>query len=100
MSAAAIGGLTGFWRVIWSPQALEQVAGIVAYLTEINPQAATDLARSLFDAAESLQQHPLRGRATFGGLRELLAVAPYIIRYRVTAERVLIIRVRHAMRLQ
>jgi plasmid stabilization system protein ParE len=44
---------------------------------------------------DSLQAFPERGRPVAGGLRELPTVPPYIIRYRVAGDAVLILRIRH-----
>jgi len=52
----------------------------------------------LVAAAESLSEHPLRGRSTGGGRRALVAIAPYLIRYRITDETVEIITIRHGAR--
>ena len=46
----------------------------------------------------SLTDQPTRGRQARGRLRELTIVSPYIIRYRVDAEEVVILRVRHGAR--
>lgn len=45
-------------------------------------------------AAESLVQHPERGRAS-GQLRELTTVPPYLIRYRISENTVQIVRIKH-----
>lgn len=52
----------------------------------------------LIEAADSLAQFPERGRDAGNGRRELVTVWPYILRYRVEAERVVILRVRHGAR--
>ncbi len=53
------------------------------------------MAERLQTAANSLADHPERGRQA-GRLRELAVVAPYLIRYRVTVEAVQIIRIKHS----
>jgi len=53
------------------------------------------LADRLKRAAESLSEHPYRGRPV-GGLRELVAIPPYIIRYQVGVDTVEIVRIKHA----
>ena len=50
-------------------------------------------------AADSLEEFAERGRAAGEQYRELLAVWPYIIRYRIDAERVVILRIRHGYQL-
>ena len=53
------------------------------------------MAQRLQLAASSLAEFPMRGRPV-GRLRELVAVQPYIIRYRIIADgSVQIIRIRH-----
>jgi len=55
------------------------------------------MAQRLKLAAASLADHPDRGRVT-GRLRELATIPPYLIRYRVTADAVTIVRIRHGAR--
>ncbi len=57
------------------------------------------MARALLAAGDSLASFPDRGRPVAGtGLREWTLVYPYIIRYRVAADHVRILRVRHGAR--
>jgi toxin ParE1/3/4 len=86
--------------VIWSPAALRDTAEIHAYLVQFNPPAAEErLARALLAAGDSLVSFPNRGRPVPGtALRELTVVYPYVIRYRVAADHVRILRVRHGAR--
>lgn len=49
-------------------------------------------------AANSLSEHPERGREMSRGLRELTVVHPYLIRYRIRDDTVTILRVRHGAR--
>ena len=46
-------------------------------------------------AIKDLEVFPLRGRVIGRGLRELVTVRPYIIRYRIRSDTVQIIRIRH-----
>ena len=50
--------------------------------------AAQRLALRRIAGAESLSEHPLRGRSISGGRRTLAAIPPYLIRYRGTGETV------------
>jgi toxin ParE1/3/4 len=85
--------------VIWSPAALRDTAEIYAYLAQVNPAAAERLARALLAAGDSLISFPNRGRPVPGTtLRELTVVYPYVIRYRVAADHVRILLVRHGAR--
>ena len=86
-------------RVVWSPSALRDIRHIHRYIARFNPRAAQDLARELVAAGDSLEMFPHRGRPVQGTkLREWPLVYPYIIRYRVAADHVRILRVRHGMR--
>jgi plasmid stabilization system protein ParE len=66
---------------------------------EFNPRAAAHVAETLRDQANSLVHFPGRGRPVPGtNLRELVAAYPYIIRYRVDGDVVVILPVRHTSR--
>jgi len=83
-------------EVVWSAAALANLHVIRAYLAQFNPTAATRLSERLILAGQSLRQFPERGRPVPGtAMRELLSISPYIIRYRISGNRVIILRVRH-----
>ena len=84
--------------VIWTHAALRDVEQIRRYLGQFNPSAARDFADHLRQTGDSLQDFPERGRPA-GRIRDLTIVWPYVIRYRVTANHVIILRVRHGARL-
>ena len=56
------------------------------------------MARQLMEAGDSLAEMAERGRPA-DGHRELVIVWPYILRYRIAGDRVIILRVRHGARL-
>jgi toxin ParE1/3/4 len=86
-------------QVIWAPAALHDVAQIYGYVARFNPAAAERLAQALLAAGDSLVSFPNRGRPVPGSqLRELTVAYPYVIRYRVAADHVRILRVRHGAR--
>ena len=86
-------------RVVWTKVALRGVWRAYDYIFDFNPQAARHMADALFAAGDSLANFPHRGRLVRGKpLRELVTVSPYIIRYRVAGEEVVILRVRHSSR--
>lgn len=86
-------------RVVWTEAALEAIVRAYNYLYEFNPRAAMHLAQSIRAEGDSLTHFPQRGRPVPGTtMRELVAAYSYIIRYRVEAERVVILRIRHAAR--
>jgi toxin ParE1/3/4 len=92
-------------RVIWTRTALRGVARAHDYILDFNPKAAARMAKALMVAGGSLVNFPHRGRPVRGkagqqpapdtGMRELVPVRPYIIRYRIQGDTVVILRVRH-----
>jgi toxin ParE1/3/4 len=69
------------------------------YIFDFNPRAAERMAEALFDAGKSLGSLPLRGRPVRGtAMRELVSVHPYMIRYRIVGDDVVILRIRHISR--
>jgi plasmid stabilization system protein ParE len=48
--------------------------------------------------ADSLAEFPHRGRTAEDGRREMTIVRPYVLRYRVEGETVVILRIRHGAR--
>jgi addiction module RelE/StbE family toxin len=86
-------------QVIWTDQALADIDAIVTYISnQSRPLAAQRLGHRLFAAGESLADHPERGRLSTRGRREIAAVPPYVLRYRVVGDRVVIGSVRHSAR--
>ncbi|MFC4442991.1 type II toxin-antitoxin system RelE/ParE family toxin [Caulobacter henricii] len=82
-------------RIVWTVEAVSNLESIFAYVSAFNASAAVRLARRLQSAADSLATHPDRGRETRSGLRELTIIHPYLIRYRVRDDAILILRIRH-----
>lgn len=85
-------------RVIWLEEAVEQLDGIIAYIEQFDPDAARRMAERLISLGESLAAFPHRGRSKAHGVHELATAAPYILRYRVFDDRVMILGVRHSAR--
>jgi len=86
--------------VFWTTSALADLDGIRRYIANFNPYAARAMADRIIEAANSLGPFPFRGRAVPGTmLRETTLARPYIIRYRIEPDRVIILRVRHGARL-
>lgn len=86
-------------RVVWTEPALDGVRRAYDYLFDFNPRAAMQVAESLRDEGESLVYFPHRGRAVRGtDMRELVASYPYVIRYRIIGDDVVILRIRHTSR--
>jgi len=84
--------------VVWTVSALADVRSIRDYLKDFNPNAARSLAERLAAAGMSLAAFPYRGRPVQDNLRELTVIHPYIIRYEIAGERVIILRIRHGKR--
>jgi toxin ParE1/3/4 len=85
--------------VVWTRAAVRGISRAYDYVFDFNPQAAARMAEALFVAGDSLANFPHRGRPVRGtAMRELVTVSPYIIRYRIAGEDVVILRVRHSAR--
>ena len=85
-------------RVVWSVRSESDLESIRAYVGYVAPLAAQRLALRLVAAVESLAHHPQRGRPVQGDIRELVAVPPYVVRYRIRSETVEIVRIKHGAR--
>lgn len=90
-------------KLLWSPLALERVGEIAAWIQEESPGAAARWVEEIFSAVERLQQFPESGRHVpevqhRQDLREVIYQS-YRIIYRLEAERVLILTVRHSRQL-
>jgi len=86
-------------QVVWTWRALADLSAIREYIGQFSPLAAQRMALRLRSAAEALSEHPARGRKATATLRELVVVPPYVIRYHVDDDMVIIVRIRHAARL-
>jgi toxin ParE1/3/4 len=86
---------TDLRRIVWTEEAVEHLEAIVAYVSAFNPAASARLAERLIAVADSLAEFADRGRDAGGGRREMTTVWPYILRYRVEADTVFILRIRH-----
>ncbi|MGO9173586.1 MAG: type II toxin-antitoxin system RelE/ParE family toxin [Rhodomicrobium sp.] len=85
--------------VIWAKAALADLQHIRRYIADFNPYAAHDMAERILEAGNGLASFPFRGRAVPSTqIRETTIAYPYIIRYRIERERVVILRVRHGAR--
>jgi len=84
--------------IVWTDDAVANLEAIFTYVSAFNPSAAGALADRLIAVADSLVAFPHRGRDVGEGRREMTTVWPYILRYRVVDETVIILRVRHGAR--
>jgi len=86
-------------EVVWTDRALANIEAIVTYIvSQHSPLAAQRLGQRLLAAGDALEAHPDRGRAIARGRRELTVITPYLIRYRLENDQVIILEVRHGAR--
>ena len=85
-------------RIVWTRQARDDLDRIREYIGQFAPLAAQRFALRLVLAVESLAKQPQRGRPVAGGKRELTAIPPYLIRYRVTERDIEVLTIRHGAR--
>lgn len=83
-------------HVIWRPKARQDARNILDYISDRNPTAALRLADLFAQTAERLVDHPHMhrpGRVT--NTREALVTPNYVIIYRVGADAIEILAVKH-----
>ena len=79
------------------PPAAEDLYNIVRHILRDNPDAATDVAQSLYDGCDSLRKFPHLGRkGRIEGTRDLVfSGLPYIVVYKIQGQTVEIMRIYH-----
>lgn len=83
-------------RVIWSEASRRDLAGIDAFISQENAEAALGILRRIRKSAALLEQFPAIGTILQGEHRYLsVRSTPYVIVYRVEKGRVEVARVRH-----
>ena len=85
-------------NIVWSPEAIEDLASLRAYIAEDNPAAARRVVLHLIQNVEQLlPENPQIGRAgRVPGTRELVvAKTPYIVPYRIQRTTIQPLRVYH-----
>lgn len=91
----------GDMNIIWSPEAIQDLISLRAYIAEESPAGARRIAlRILHDVEHLLPDNPHMGRpGRMPGTRELVVPqTPYIVPYRVQREVIQILRVYHGAR--
>ncbi len=88
-------------RLIWLEEAVEDLERLRVFLARHSPQAARRAAKRIKNAAAMLRKYPGLGRPVEDppGFRDLAAAfgaGAYILRYRETAEGVVVVRVWHS----
>jgi toxin ParE1/3/4 len=87
--------------VRWSPEAIEDLASLRAYIAEHNPGAAKRTVLLILRGVDQLlSSHPEIGRpGRVPGTRELVIErTPYIVPYRVRDNRIQVLRAYHTAR--
>jgi toxin ParE1/3/4 len=88
-------------NIIWSPEAIEDLNALRAYIAEESPAGARRIVlRILHDIERLLPDNPHIGRpGRVSGTRELvIPQTPYIVPYRVQRGAIQILRVYHSAR--
>ena len=87
-------------KIVWSPQAREDLLSLISYVAADNPRAATELRNRMLSKIELLAKTPHTGRpGRVPGTKELVVdKTPYLIPYRCANERLEILRVYHSSR--
>lgn len=85
-------------QIVWTEQALSDLAEIEHYIEQDKPEAARRVAAHLWSSVEHLAEFPQLGRpGRRPGMRELI-VPPYIVSYRVRKDRLEILSLWHGRR--
>ena len=84
-------------RLIWSPEAQHDVRDIANFLLTRNRGAAKTVVQSIRSRADSLREHPRLGEplGVFDLRKLTIPIYPYVLVYRVVADNIEIVRVRH-----
>lgn len=82
-------------RVVWTGPAVRDLNRHARYVMQFNPTAARQLVQRLMKLAGSLTIFPNRAKPTFGGIRELALISPYVLTYKVEGDVIRILRVWH-----
>jgi toxin ParE1/3/4 len=87
-------------KLVWTRQAIEDLAEIRRYIADERPRAAAEIALRISRAATRLTRHPQIGRRShLAGIRDLIvAGTPYIVPYRLRGDRIELLRVLHGKR--
>ena len=88
-------------KIVWSPEAIEDLISLRAYIAEDDPTAARRVALHIVRNVEQLlPNHPHMGRpGRVPGTRELVIPnTPYIVPYRLRDQTIQIVRVYHSAR--
>ena len=84
--------------LVWSPRGVDHLAHLRAYIARHNPKAANRIASALLEAVERVAELPNLGRpGRIAGTREMVVPeTPYLVAYRLRADRLEVIAVLHS----
>ena len=89
-------------RLVWSPEAIEDIESIAAFIERDSPWYAKAVATRIITTAEQIPDYPELGKMVpeigNAAIRERL-VYSYRVIYRVESERILMVAVIHGSRL-
>lgn len=88
-------------KLIWSPEALDDLLSIREFISRENPEAAVKVVTAVAVTVETqLSQFPQSGRPgrVAGTLELVIPRLPFIVPYRITSDGIDIIRVYHTSR--
>jgi addiction module RelE/StbE family toxin len=86
-------------RLDYSWRALRHLQSIHDYIARENPQAADATIQRIRAATKRLEAHPLSGRSSYKDTRILVVPdLPYVVIYRVNADRIKVLSVFHTAR--
>ena len=88
-------------NIVWSPEAIEDLASLRAHITEDNPPAARRVVLQIIKSVEQLlSDNPQIGRSgRVPGTRELVIPrTPYIVPYRFQRTTIQVLRIYHGAR--
>lgn len=83
--------------IIWKETALDELAEIISFIAEVNPDAATKLYEKIKAAILPAAEHPYLFRSgRVEGTREVIAHPNYLLVYEVGIDRIEVVAVLHA----
>jgi toxin ParE1/3/4 len=88
-------------NILWSPQAIDDLTSLRAYIAEDNPAAARGIALNIiYNIEQLLPNNPQMGRpGRVPGTRELvIPKTPFVVPYRLQRNVIQILRVYHGAR--
>jgi len=88
-------------EIVWSPDAVADLAELREHIAADNPKAVIRMVQRIIDVVETLlTTQPAMGRpGRVAGTRELMiAQTPYLVPYRIRDDRIEIIRMYHSAR--